>query len=124
MDFQFIRLSFWEMLLLRRSRSHQIPARFCTRLLHLHLVQEQSAQIIPGGMPVGTGFVCISPLGLDFLAYSSSEFRRSYLRPVIVSFLTAAATSLLTHWLWPQLPQVSTFLSSRWDLLCQWLGLP
>ena len=110
MDFTQIRLSFSELRILRRSRKRPVPLSKCRRLLRLRLVTELTRMPFPGGMPVGIGVASISDLGEDFLAYRRSDLSRNYLRPVVVSFLTALATALATHWLWPLLQQGSKFL--------------
>lgn len=105
MDFSQVRLSFSEVRVLRRSRRKPVPVSKCRRLLRLKLVTERTRMPSPGCMPVGIGLASISDLGEDFLTYRRSELLRNYLRPVIVSFLTALATALATHWLWPILQQ-------------------
>ena len=105
MDFTQVRLSLSELRILRLSRRKPVPVDKCRRLLRLKLVMEHTHMPAPGSMPVSIGMASISDLGEDFLAYRRSEFLRNYLRPVIVSFMTALATALATHWLWPLLQQ-------------------
>lgn len=121
MNFQDIRLSFSEMRLLRKSRQLHLPLCKCARLLRLGLVCEVLEAPAPGCMPVGTGIVRISPKGEDYLAFAGSELKRSYLKPMAVSFLTALATTAAANWLWPLLPQVWQSLASVWDQLLGFL---
>lgn len=93
MDFKKLRLSFWEMLILRLSRHFRIPVRFCHRLLRHGLVSEQTTQLCPGGMPVGTGYVRLSHKGEDYIHYNRSDSIR-YWAPVAISLISLLVSIL------------------------------
>ena len=87
MNFNKIRLSWFEMLVLRLSVFSRVPDRLCRRLLRLGLVDEIRSLPSPGAMPVPTGFSRISHKGEDYLAYSRSESKRYWI-PVLISLVS------------------------------------
>lgn len=87
MDYKKLRLSWRERLILRLSRRHQIPVRFCGRLLRHGLVKELRYQPSPGSMPVGTGYAIITPDGEDYLCYARSDGARFWF-PVLISLFS------------------------------------
>lgn len=93
MDVKKLRLSSWEMLILRLSRHFRIPVRFCRRLLRHGLVLEQTTQLIPDGMPVGTGFVRLSHKGEDYIQNAKTDSHRYWL-PVVISLISLLVSIL------------------------------
>lgn len=93
MDIKNLRLSSWEMCILRLSRHFKIPVRFCRRLLRHGLVEERRIQHSPAGMPVGTGYARISRKGEDYIPYSKTDSQRYWI-PVIISLISLLVSIL------------------------------